>query len=60
MYEISVFGSTIAQQENPRAALLRAGFISLYIYPRRLVRVHDVDGVTVIAELRDGRLTPLD
>lgn len=59
MYEVSLFGSTIARQSNPCDAVLQAQFNSRHIYPGRLVRVHDVDGVTVIAEVRDGRLLPL-
>jgi hypothetical protein len=52
-YDISLLGSTVQsgrtiEEAHGRAAAVSQGF------PGRLVRIHDVDGVSIIAEYRNG------
>lgn len=53
-YDISLLGSTVQSGSTPEDAHRKAETISLG-FPGRLVRIHDVDGETVIAEYRDGK-----
>lgn len=54
MYDITLTGSIVqagrtVDDAHAKAATISEGF------PGRLIRIHDVDGETVIAEYRDGR-----
>lgn len=58
MYDITLLGSIVQagrtlDEARDRAVTVSQGF------PGRLIRVHDVDGETVIAEYRDGRALEL-
>ena len=53
-YDISLLGSTVQSGSTPEDAFAKAKTISEG-FPGRLVRVHGVDGETVIAEYRDGK-----
>ena len=54
MYDVTLRGSLLDSGNTPEDAKRRARQISAITYPGRLIRVHDVDGATVIAEYRDG------
>lgn len=54
MYDVTLTGSLLDAGNTPDDAKRRARQISAITYPGRLIRVHDVDGETVIAEYRDG------
>lgn len=57
MYDVSVLGSTVARGFTKAEALNQALETSQRpTFVTRLLRVHDVDGITVIAEVRNGRL----
>lgn len=53
MYDISLLGSTIQVGRTPQEAYDKAVEISKG-FAGRLVRVHGVDGIEVLAEYRDG------
>lgn len=53
-YDISLLGSTVQSGRTPEEAFGKAVEVSRG-FAGRLVRVHDVDGVSVIAEYRDGQ-----
>lgn len=53
MYDISLLGSTIQFGRTPQEAYDKAVEISKD-FAGRLVRVHDIDGIEVLAEYRDG------
>lgn len=53
MYDITLVGSLVGDGASVEDAYSTAKKISLQ-FPGRLIRVHDVDGETVIAEYRDG------
>lgn len=55
MYDITITGSLIDSGECDGDALIKAAVHSL-TFAGRLVRVHGVDGVSVIAEYRNGDL----
>jgi hypothetical protein len=52
-YDISLLGSTVQSGRTLEEAFAKAVEVSQG-FAGRLVRVHDVDGVSVIAEYRDG------
>lgn len=53
LYDITLRGSIIGQGESFQGAKVAARQASLR-FPNRLVRVHDLDGETIIFECRDG------
>jgi hypothetical protein len=55
MYDITIAGSLIDAAELDGDAKIQAACHSL-TFAGRIVRVHDVDGETVIAEYRNGDL----
>ena len=55
MYDITITGSLIDDATRDGDAMIKAAIHSL-TFAGRLVRVHGVDGVSVIAEYRDGNL----
>lgn len=55
MYDITLTGSLLDSGSTITEALRLAKLISEFTYPGRLIRVHGVDGETVIAEYRDGK-----
>ena len=55
MYDITLTGSLLDAGNTVKEAQRLASLISEVTYPGRLIRVHDVDGATVIAEYRDGK-----
>lgn len=59
-YRITLLGSLIGEATTLELAHAQAEDLSRHSFPRRLVRVHDVDGETVLAEYRDGLLQPLE
>jgi hypothetical protein len=54
MYDITLNGSLIGGGRTPIDAQAEARDLSVHYAPGRLIRVHGVDGETVIAEYRDG------
>jgi hypothetical protein len=59
MYDITITGSLIDASEYDIDAKIKAACHSL-TFAGRIVRVHDVDGETVIAEYRNGDLLHVD
>lgn len=57
-YDISLLGSTVQSGRTIDEARNKAVKVSEG-FPGRLVRIHDVDGETVIAEYRDGKALEL-
>ena len=55
MYDITITGSLIDAADKGGDAMIKAAVHSL-TFAGRLVRVHGVDGVSVLAEYRDGEL----
>lgn len=55
MYDITITGSLIDAADHDGDAMIKAAVHSL-TFAGRLVRVHGVDGVSVIAEYRNGDL----
>jgi hypothetical protein len=55
MYDITITGSLIDAADYDGDAKIKAACHSL-TFAGRLVRVHGADGVSVIAEYRDGEL----
>jgi hypothetical protein len=55
MYDITITGSLIDSADKGGDAMIKAACHSLG-FAGRLVRVHGVDGVSVLAEYRDGEL----
>lgn len=53
-YDITVTGSLRDGRSTLESAMDRAKSMSLNNYPGRLVRVHGLDGVSVVAEFRNG------
>lgn len=53
LYDVTLRGSIIGQGESLQDAKTTARHLSL-TQPGRLVRVHDLDGETIIFECRDG------
>lgn len=57
MYDVSVIGSTVARGFTKAQAINQALETSQRpTFATRLLRVHDEDGITVIAKVRNGRL----
>lgn len=54
MYDITLTGSIVNGAYTREKALTLAQTMSQTTFQGRLLRVHDVDGETVIAEYRDG------
>lgn len=54
MYDVSLIGSTVQSGHTIDEAYTMAKTISEG-FPGRLIRVHDVDGETVLAEFRNGQ-----
>lgn len=59
MYDITLTGSLVNGAYTQDEALELAKTMSEIAFPGRLLRVHGVDGETVIAEYRDGRALEL-
>lgn len=57
-YDITVTGSLVGGADTSELAKREAAQVSKVMIGR-LVRVHDVDGETVIAEYRDGKALEL-
>lgn len=55
MYDITIAGSLIDSADKDGDAMIKAAVHSLS-FDGRLVRVHGVDGVSVLAEYRHGEL----
>lgn len=53
LYDITLGGSIIGQGESFQEAKVNARKASLR-FPNRLVRVHDLDGETIIFDCRNG------
>lgn len=53
LFDITLMGSIIGQGESLQEAKENARRLSL-TFPNRLVRVHDLDGETVLVEVRNG------
>jgi hypothetical protein len=53
MYDISLLGSTVQSAWTIEDAHIKAATVSRG-FPGRLIRIHGVDGETVIAKYRDG------
>lgn len=60
MYDVTLTGSLLDAGNTPDDAKRRARQISAITYPGRLIRVHGIDGETVIAEFRNGELLAND
>lgn len=58
-YEVTLNGSLISAGLELATAVGIALEQSARDYPRRLIRVHGIDGETVLAEIRDGELVSL-
>jgi hypothetical protein len=54
-YDITLNGSLLDSRETLSSAETIAQHMSEFTYPGRLIRIHDVDGVSVLAEYRDGK-----
>jgi hypothetical protein len=59
MYDITINGSIIDAADCDGDAMIKAACHSI-AFTGRLVRVHGVDGVSVIAEYRDGEAEFID
>jgi hypothetical protein len=53
-YDISLRGSTVQSGRTPEEAFDKAVEVSRG-FAGQLIRVHDVDGMSVLAEYRDGK-----
>lgn len=58
-HEVTLNGSLISAGFEVATAVSTALEQSARDYPRRLIRVHGIDGETVLAEVRDGELVSL-
>jgi hypothetical protein len=54
IYDITLRGSLVGEGHSLAEARLEAQRLSLVSFPNRLVRVHDLDGETIIFEYRNG------
>lgn len=58
-HDITLHGSIIGSGDTLSDAVTQALDLSTESFPRRLVRVHDVDGETMVVEVRDGKIETL-